>query len=217
MFRVTSGGFSVIGGTMRVNAPLFPTVTIGTQVWMTQNLDVTTYRNGDVIPEVTSSVVWNSLNAFNDPYGAWCYYNNDPANGAIYGKLYNWHTVNDPRGIGPVGWHVPTNTEIGTLITFLGGDSVTGGKMKSTGTSLWDSPNTSATNTSGFSGFPGGQRAGLGDFLNLRQFGFFWTSTDGGGGGNVGWEYYLALNSAAIVRTNSNGKQFGKSVRLIKD
>jgi uncharacterized protein (TIGR02145 family) len=84
----------------------YATVTIGTQVWMTKNLDVDRYRNGDIIPEVKDSIAWANLKT-----GAWCYYNNDPELGKIYGKLYNWYAVNDPRGLAPAGYHIPTDAE----------------------------------------------------------------------------------------------------------
>lgn len=137
----------------------YTSLTIGTQQWMDKNLDVTTYRNGDPIPYVTDPTVWAGLTT-----GAWCYYNNDPSNNATYGKLYNWYAVNDGRGLAPVGWHVPTDLEFTTLTTALGGASVAGGKMKVTGTKTWLSPNTGATNTSGWAGLPGGGRNSSGAF-----------------------------------------------------
>ena len=150
-----------------------PTVTIGTQLWTTSNLGVTTYRNGDPIPEVTDPTEWAGLTT-----GAWCYYNNDSANGAIYGKLYNWYAVNDARGLAPSGFHIPSNAEWSTLISFLGGTSVAGGKMKSTGTSLWLSPNGGATNESGFSGFPSGRRIPNGSSVFIRSYGYWWSRSD---------------------------------------
>jgi uncharacterized protein (TIGR02145 family) len=102
---------------------------------MQSNLNVSHYRNGDVIPQVTDPTAWSSLTT-----GAWCYYNNDTANGTVYGKLYNWYAVNDPRGLSPQGWHVPTDAEWTNLTSCLGGESLAGGKMKAT--TLWDSPNT---------------------------------------------------------------------------
>ena len=104
-------------------------VKIGTQVWMSTNLDVTYYRNGDKIPQVKDSVKWARLTT-----GAWCWYNNDSATGAVYGKLYNWYAVNDPRGLAPIGWHIPSDTEWDTLSARLGGASKAGGKLKDTGT-----------------------------------------------------------------------------------
>src|ERR1035437_4904310 len=130
-----------------------PSVTICTQSWMLKNLDVSTYRNGDLIPEVTDGSAWSALTA-----GAWCWYNNDSAtNASTYGKLYNWYAVNDPRGLAPTGWHVPSDAEWTTLSTCLGGNAVAGGAMKETGTTHWTSPNTGATNSSGFTGLPGGR------------------------------------------------------------
>jgi hypothetical protein len=102
-------------------------VVIGTQTWTACNLDVTTYRNGDAIPQVTDPTAWNNLTT-----GAWCYYENSSSLGCTYNKLYNWYAVNDPRGLAPVGYHVPTEAEIETLRQFLGGTTVAGGKLKST-------------------------------------------------------------------------------------
>ena len=150
-------------------------VKIGNQTWMTQNLDVEKFRNGDIIPQVTDSTAWAALTT-----GAWCYYKNDPANGAIYGKLYNWYAVNDPRGLAPTGWHVPSDTEWTTLSTTLGGESVDGGKMKATGTTIWTTPNTDATNESGFAGLPGGFRYSNsnGGFYYIGKNGYWWSSTE---------------------------------------
>ena len=159
---------------------VIPTVTIGTQDWTKYNLNVTTYSNGDIIPEVQSAAAWEGLTT-----GAWCHYNNDPANDAIYGKLYNWYAVTDPRGITPSGFHVPSDGDWTTLTDFLGnpnfpGDifgnqDLVGGKMKSTGTSLWASPNAEATNESGFTGLPGGRRSYNGSFTAIGSFGAWWS------------------------------------------
>ena len=111
------------------------TVTIGTQVWTTKNLNVTTFRNGESIPQAKTNEEW--ILAYENNQPAWCYYNNDAANGAKYGILYNWFAVNDPRGLAPAGFHIPTDAEWDALITFLGGESVAGKKMKST--SGWES------------------------------------------------------------------------------
>src|SRR5450759_3473794 len=140
----------------KTNPPTpIPSVTICTQVWMLKNLDVSTYRNGDLIPKVTDPTAWSALTT-----GAWCWCSNDSAtNASTYGKLYNRYAVNDPRGLPPTGWHVPSDAEWNTLITCLGGDPfVAGGAMKETGTTHWQSPNTDATNSSGFTGLPGGLR-----------------------------------------------------------
>jgi uncharacterized protein (TIGR02145 family) len=189
------------------------TVTIGTQVWMNRNLDVDHYRNGDPIPEVQDSAIWNHLTT-----GAWCYYNNDPAIGAIYGKLYNWYAVNDPRGLAPTGWHVPTDAEWTTLTTYLVGENVAGGKLKESGTSHWTSPNTGATNETGFSSLPGGYRNYFGAFTTFGIYGYWWSSTENYA--SYAWSRTLYYNYAGIYRYNNgyyNNKVNGFSVRSIKD
>ena len=153
-------------------------VQIGQQVWMDKNLEVETYRNGDVIPQVTDAKEWAALKT-----GAWCYHSNNKANGVIYGKLYNWYAVNDPRGLAPKGWHIPSKAEWTTITTFLGGENVAGGKMKATGLSLWNSPNFGATNESGFSGLPGDTRYNnIGMFGDIGSFGIWWSDTGESGG-----------------------------------
>lgn len=167
-----------------VVVPIGTTVTIGTQTWTTKNLDVATYSDGTVIPQVTDPAAWGSLKT-----GAWCYYNNDAANGTTYGKLYNWYAVagihdTDPntpnKKLAPTGYHVPSDAEWTTLTTYLGGGTVAGGKMKSTGTLLWNSPNQDATNSSGFIGLPGGYRSNVsnpGPFYSIGNYGVWWWSS----------------------------------------
>ena len=151
----------------------YDTVKIGSQFWMKQNLNTSHYRNGDPIPQITSASIWASLTT-----GAWCWYNNDSATyAATYGKLYNWYAVNDTRGLAPEGWHVPSYSEANDLGSLLGGNLAAGGKLKETGTSHWASPNTDATNSSGFTALAGGQRIDSGIFFTLGESGSFWTST----------------------------------------
>lgn len=186
----------------------YETVQIGNQTWMKKNLNVTKYRNGDVIPEVTDPTQWKNLTT-----GAWCYYNNSPANGEVYGKLYNWYAVNDPRGLAPVGYHIPSNIDWTNLIDFLGGQSITaGGPLKEAGTEHWKSPNTGATNSTGFTGLPGGSRFYYnGTFRSIKEFCYFWSSS--------------LTNSRQLVystnnfqgETSSFPKANGFSVRCIKD
>ncbi len=185
-------------------------VTIGTQVWMLKNLNVDHYRNGDSIPEVKDATAWANLTT-----GAWCYYNNDPANGKIYGKLYNWYAVNDPRGLAPIGWLVPSDAECTALTTFLGGRSVAGGKMKETGTSHWRSPNTGATNSSNFSALPGGCRdyGGI-TFSDIGGYGVWWSSTELDA--TYAWAQSLDCDHAVVGRYGSS-KGYGFSVRCVKD
>jgi uncharacterized protein (TIGR02145 family) len=137
-------------------------VKIGKQVWMKRNLDVDHYRNGDPIPEVKDPDEWANLKI-----GAWCYYDNNPANGAIYGKLYNWYAVNDPRGLAPEGWHVSSDEEWKELTNFIGGEELAGGKMKEAGTEHWNNPNLGASNESAFSALPGGWRSIDGTFSSI--------------------------------------------------
>ncbi len=149
-------------------------VTIGTQVWMTKNLNVDTFRNGDPIPEAKTDEEWKKARDNKEP--AWCYYDNDPANGAKYGKLYNWYAVNDTRGLAPEGWKVPSDEDWSRLTDFLGGDSIAGIKMKST--DFWVSINgesDNGTNESGFSALPGGYRPTNGTFNFRRSDGVWWS------------------------------------------
>lgn len=186
------------------------TVKIGNQIWMTKNLDVDCYRNGDPIPQVTEPTEWINLKT-----GAWCYYNNDPAMGAIYGKLYNWYAVNDPRGLAPDGWHIPSDAEWITLTNYLGGESMAGGKLKEADTSHWCNPNTDATNSSGFTALPGGIRSYIyASFYMMGSSGYWWSGTEDKG--IYAWDRTLGCSSARFPRIYE-GKPCGLSVRCIKD
>ena len=186
----------------------FTTVVIGTQEWTERNLDVSKYRNGDLIPEVTDPVAWAALTT-----GAWCYYDNDPANGLIYGRLYNWYAVNDPRGLASVGWHVSSGSEWTILTTFLGGDAIAGGKMKTTtGWTTW--PNTAADNSSGFSGLPGGGRNLIGEFHAIDNNGAWWNSNEDS---PTHVTYHVLNHHDGAVPTTSDKKPNGLSVRCVKD
>jgi uncharacterized protein (TIGR02145 family) len=190
-------------------------VTIGSQTWSARNLDVDHYRNGDIIPQVTDATQWTNLTT-----GAWCYYNNDPANGPIYGKLYNWYAVNDPRGLAPSGYHIPTDNEWTILTNYLGGLNVAGSKMKETGTSHWSYPNSDATNSSGFNAIPGGFRDySLGIFFSRTVFGYWWSSTSGASTSNFNTnKYYRQLHSdSGVVTRDAFYASSGYSVRCIKD
>jgi uncharacterized protein (TIGR02145 family) len=186
-------------------------VTIGAQVWTGCNLSVTTYRNGNTIPQVTDPTAWAALTT-----GAWCHVNNDPANDAIYGKLYNWYAVNDPRGLGPVGYHVPTVVERDALITYLGGQSVAGGKIKEVGTCHWLSPNVGATDETGFTAFGAGVRDYDGTYRDFNYLGWFWTST----GFNTTLANAFGASSAfddLMAVGSAHDKKMGYSVRLLQD
>jgi uncharacterized protein (TIGR02145 family) len=186
-----------------------PIAPIGGVEWTTENLDVTTYANGDPIPEVTDPAVWATLTT-----GAWCYYNNDPANGPAYGKLYNWYAVNDPRGLAPNGYHVPTETEWNNLITTVGGSSVAGGELKETGTAHWLAPNTGATNTYGFAARGGAFRGSGGAFSNFNEFGIWWSSTEIPT--TFAWAYFVFYNNTNSLNGGGDKKD-GYSIRLIKN
>ena len=205
-------GFSQINFAQLSGRNTFTCVAIGTQCWMVRNLDVTTYRNGDVIPQVTYATEWAGLTT-----GAWCWYDNGADNGAIYGKLYNWYAVNDSRGLAPQGWHIPTDAEWTTLNTFLGVYSA-GGKMKTTGTTRWTSPNTDATNESGFAGIPGSYRDMYGTFRDVGLKGYWWSVTETLAESSPTYVYnrYLS-NSDGYLKSKFDLKENGFSVRCLRD
>ena len=186
------------------------TVKIGNQTWATTNLDVSTYRNGDIIPHVEDATEWAKLTK-----GAWCYYDNKTANGPIYGKLYNLYAVIDKRGLAPIGFHVPTDAEWTILTDFLGGNDLAGGKMKEAGTSHWLSPNTGATNKSGFKALPGGYRYSGGTFGFFGNYGLWWSSSEGGND-ILAWDRFLYFNDAVVGRFD-DFERSGMSVRCIAD
>jgi uncharacterized protein (TIGR02145 family) len=181
-------------------------------IFTTTNYSGTTYRDGTTIPEVTNAIAWAALTT-----GAWCYYNFDSANGLIYGKMYNWYAINDPRGFAPIGYHVPSDQEFTCYTNSLGGDTVAGGAMKETGITHWTSPNTGATNTSGFTALPGGGCNISGAFQNKNNYGFFWTSTEYPLDTTKAWIRYIAYNASNIYRDFNYGKNSGFSVRLVQD
>ena len=188
---------------------IYRTIKIGNQWWMAENLKVTHYRNGDPIPNVTVSSTWTSLTT-----GAYCYYDNNSSNLDIYGCLYNWYAVNDNRIIAPEGWHVPSDSEWTRLSEFLGGEMVAGGRMKETGTTYWKSPNTGATNESGFSALPGGARGDNGEFDAITEQGIWWSSTEHDN------EYIIHKNLFYDSEDLGDGywkKESGFSVRCIRD
>lgn len=187
-----------------------PVVWICCDLWMTENLDVSTYSNGDPIPKVTDAATWAGLTT-----GAYCYYDNDSTTyAAAYGKLYNWYAVNDSRGLAPLGWHIPTDFEWTTLGACLGGVGVAGGHMKETGTTHWTTPNTGATNHSGFTGLPGGRRNDAGAFTAVGNNGYWWSYTDIST--DSAWNRLLNYNNDNLDSSNDN-KRFGFSVRCLRD
>ena len=191
--------FKVDASTTNLN-----TIKIGTQTWTTKNLDVTTYRNGEVIPQVQDANAWANLRT-----GAWCYYENNTANGSSYGKLYNWYAVNDPRGLAPKGYHIPSDAEWNILSDNLGDEA--GTKMKSS--SGWKN-NGNGNNTSGFAGLPGGCRYNNGDFGDVGANGTWWSSSETNT--SNAWCRDLYSNAGSVDRNNYY-KQDGFSVRCLRD
>lgn len=192
-----------------IDGNVYKTITIGAQVWMVENLRTTKYRNGDPIPNITDSSAWSNLTT-----GAYCFYNNDANFSSIYGSLYNWYAVNDSRNIAPTGWHVPSDAEWTTLTTFLGGVSLAGGKLKETVTTHWLSPNTGATNETGFAALPCGDRSSDSKFEAAGYDGIWWSST----AGNVSGAWYrFVFYSGSNVTSGSGSSASGFSVRCVKD
>ena len=181
-------------------------IKIGDQTWTSKNLDVETYRNGDAIPKVEDQEEWANLTT-----GAWCYYENESDNGTTYGKLYNWYAVNDPRGLAPKGFHIPSDAEWTILSVNLGGESQAGTKMKST--TGWNEDG-NGTNESGFAGLPGGFRYNNGDFLSIGAFGYWWSSSEGSP--NNAWDRYLGSSNGLVKRANDD-EHHGFSVRCLRD
>jgi uncharacterized protein (TIGR02145 family) len=212
-----------------IDGNVYQTVKNCDQTWTKTNLNVSKYRNGDIIPEIKDPSQWANLTT-----GAWCYYNNDSATGAIYGKLYNWYAVNDPRGLAPIGYHIPSDTEWRTLTNCLGGEIVAGGKMKETTSSQTDAYSwyydSGATNSSGFSAKPASWRYtennktlfGGGSTLygndSIKMSAIWWSST--------GYESGIGIASLRCIKASSNSLFMqvsshiisnGLSIRCVKD
>jgi uncharacterized protein (TIGR02145 family) len=203
--------FTTPGTLTDIDGNVYNTVVIGTQVWMAENLKTTRYRNGDPIRYISDSTQWNIYLAT----GAYCTYRNDNSYANIYGHLYNWYAVNNNRKIAPSGWHIPSNDEWTTLTTFLGGFLVAGGKLKEAGTTHWASPNTGATNETGFTALPGGYRDGYeGMFEYLKTYLYMWSSTSADN--SKGWCRFMD-NEGIIESEFVFEKIFGFSVRCMKD
>jgi uncharacterized protein (TIGR02145 family) len=187
----------------------YRTVKIGYQWWMAENLKVIHYRNGDPIPNVTGDTEWYNLAT-----GAYCAYDNNETRAESYGYLFNWYTVNDSRSIAPSSWHVPTDEEWQTLVDYLGGESVAGGKLKETGTTHWIDQNTGVTNESGFTARSGGCRCGDGSNINLGSHALFWSSTESDS--DHAWYRGLFFDCSDIYRYYGS-RRAGFSIRLVRD
>jgi len=192
---------------------IYQTVTIGTQVWLKENLKTTKYNDGTEIPLITDNTEWkNAITA------AYCWYDNDITNKDPFGALYNWYAVNTGK-LCPKGSHVPSESELTELVAFLGGESVAGGKLKTTGTieggdGLWNQPNVDATNETGFSALPGGLRAG--SFFDINWGGVWWTSTEYPS--NRAYYFYINNYDGTVGDSDDGGsKDSGYSVRCLKN
>lgn len=194
------------------DTPAGPTqveVKIGDQVWMTRNLDVGVFRNGEPIRHAATDAEWDSATHRGEP--VWCYYNNDASNSASYGRLYNWYAVIDPRGLAPIGYHVPSDEEWQALVVALGGDENAGDSLKS---SYGWSSNGNGTNTSGFFAMPGGSRRYDGNFSYFGSFGNWWTTT--ADDSTHAWARNMTSGDNDVNRYSLH-KTKGLSVRCVKN
>lgn len=206
-----------------IDGNLYHVIKIGNQYWLKENLKVTHYRNGDAIPNVTDSTEWTNLTT-----GAYCEYDNNPANVDTYGRLYNWYTVDDSRNIAPEGWHVPSDDEWKALEMTLGMSQSEADNTGLRGTDqasqlagnadLWtdgDLENNAVFGSSGFAAFPGGYRYGSnGGFYYMGGYASFWSSTEGSS--SYAWGRVLRCNYAYVGRYSGH-EQYGFSVRLVRD
>jgi uncharacterized protein (TIGR02145 family) len=197
-----------------VEGNVYKTVKIGNQWWMAENLKTTRYNDSTHIPLVMDSTTWFNLHT---PGYCW-YNNNETAYKDTYGALYNWFTVNTGK-LAPIGWHIPTDDEWTILINYLGGKDVAGGKMKETGTVHWESPNKDATNESGFTALPGGERGNISwpdsrfEFAGIRYGGNWWTATEKATAGGI----CLLSYYTPYAGTSDYFKVDGLSVRCVRD
>lgn len=182
-------------------------VKIGNQIWMSKNLNIDTFRNGEIIPYAETIEDWKRAGREKQP--AWCYYDNDPENGEKYGKLYNWYAVTDPRGLAPEGWRIPSYDEWTQMTDHIGADQ--GTKIKSEEGWFRDKNN---SNSSGFTALPAGFRDFGGEFLGIDSFGYWWTSSEEYT--DFAWAKYIRYNLNYVYTDNGN-KESGLSVRCIRD
>jgi uncharacterized protein (TIGR02145 family) len=190
-------------------------IKIGNQLW-TSKLDASSYRNGDPIRYARTREEWTD--AAEKQEGAWCYYNNDPKNGEVYGKLYNWYAVDDKRGLAPKDFHVPSDSDWTILTEFLGGEYAAVAQMKSTtGWAQCSKFSGNGYNTSGFNGLPGGFCLNSGDFKDLTNYGYWWSSSEYAGNTNWGGMTYLHCDYYSKVGRNVTYKNYGLSIRCIRD
>ena len=190
-----------------IDGNVYNTVTIGTQVWLKENLRTTKLNDGTDIPYVTNGTEWQLLST-----PGYCYNDNSWSNAITYGSLYNWYTVNTGK-LCPTGWHVPSSEEWAALTNYLGGDTLVGGKLKETGTAFWDYPNKGATNETGFSALGGGLRD-YGSFGEVKRSTHFWSATEYSN--TLGIYFGLYYMTANPLKTYA-GKVCGMSIRCMHD
>lgn len=193
------------GDVTDIEGNTYKTIQIGTQLWMAENLATTKFDDGTDIPLITSNTTWTGLTS-----PAYCWYGNVTV---AYGALYNWYAVNSGK-LCPSGWHVSSDEDWTTLSTYLGGLTSAGGKLKETGTLHWLSPNSGATNTSGFTAVPGGYRYYNGVYNTIKHYGYWWTATESTSANAYARD--LSYSYANIDRINSD-KRSAASVRCVKD
>lgn len=186
----------------------YSTVKIGNKIWMAENLKTKKYRTGDNVLNFSGNNDWGFYTI-----GSFCVYGNSEPHLATYGLLYNWYAINDGRNIAPEGWHVATDAEWSDLMAVLGGTAFAGSKIKETRQSVWSAIEY-ATNTSGFSGLPGGMRQSSGSFTGLNTNAAWWTSTENSG--TYGW-YWSVNNVSNLLTRDFFNKNTGFAIRCVKD
>jgi uncharacterized protein (TIGR02145 family) len=202
-----------------IDGNIYNTITIGSQLWMKENLNVQRFKNGEAIPNVTDNTIWGNLTT-----AAWCRVNNNPdaSNAFKIGLLYNGYVAQDARGVCPNGWKVPDDSDFNKLVEYLGASSIAGGKLKEANGiySLWNSPNTGATNESGFTALPGGWRVGKTGIYtegNFTDWGYgcrLWTKSNSFAGGVYLLDVYYVNTS---TNRGSQIQSYGSSIRCIKE
>jgi uncharacterized protein (TIGR02145 family) len=202
--------YTTTGTVSDIEGNIYNTVSIIGQVWMAENLKTTKYVNGDPIPNVTDSLLWISLAT-----GAYCNYNNDTSYVNTYGRLYNWYAVNENRRLAPAGWHLPTSSELITLISNLGGAEFAGGKIKEVGLTHWADPNDGATNESGYTALPGGFRNPDAGFFDIGFSSIWWSASENDAW--LAWYYAVWYGGSGLGLADYFSKTGGLSVRCLKD
>ena len=195
-----------------IDGNAYNVVQVGNQCWMLQNLKTSRFRNGQLIGELQDSASWRSIYDNNLSTSSWCYYGENASMNNTYGKLYNWLAASDSRGLCPSGWHVPTNSDWDELVSTVGGEPNAGMALKSV--NLWTEPN-NGTNSSGWTGVPGGGRSPIGGFSDdFGTYGTWWSATEYD---NTMAHHRMTTNDMAEFIDVYNRKEFGHSVRCLKD